>query len=40
MAGPSGMQNFLLIFLKNPTVDTTDLQARIQAFQDALPTYS
>jgi multiple sugar transport system substrate-binding protein len=39
-AGANGMQSFLLTFLKNPTADTTALQASIQKFWDALPAYS
>ena len=39
-AGANGMQSFLLTFLKNPTQDTTALQASIQKFWDALPAYS
>ena len=36
-AGPNGMQGFLQEFLASPTTDTTALQAKIQAFWDALP---
>jgi len=39
-AGANGMQSFLLTFLKNPTQDTTALQASIQKFWDALPAYT
>jgi len=39
-AGANGMQSFLLSFLKNPTQDTTALQASIQKFWDALPAYA
>ena len=36
-AGPNGMQGFLQEFLASPTADPTALQAKIQAFWDALP---
>ena len=39
-AGANGMQSFLLDFLKNPTQDTTALQASIQKFWDALPAFT
>jgi multiple sugar transport system substrate-binding protein len=36
-AGPNGMQQFLLSFLKSPTGDLTALQGQIQQFWDSLP---
>jgi multiple sugar transport system substrate-binding protein len=39
-AGANAMQTFLLDFLRNPSGDVAALQARIQAFWDALPPYT